>query len=225
MMNVEDFLRIADSFTEVPTIYMLGGFGKILDPKVIENACINYSYNKNRYKMYKAALASGKTYHAFDCSGLIKGILWGATPDTAPVYASNNVKDLNAAGLEKICHGLTNNMDDLKPGMLLFMPGHVGIYAGFNKVIECTPKWENKVQYTWLRERDWRKAGYLSYIHYSTDEVPKDIELKIFVTVRKGDTLTKIAKRSNITVEEILFLNPQIKNADLIHPGEKVRVK
>lgn len=46
-----------------------------------------------------------------------------------------------------------------------------------------------------------------------------------YYTVRSGDDLTRIAKKNNTTVEELIKLNPQIKNPDLIYKGDKIRVK
>jgi LysM repeat protein len=44
------------------------------------------------------------------------------------------------------------------------------------------------------------------------------------VTVKKGDTLTAIAKRAGISLKELIKLNPQIKNPNLINIGQKVNV-
>ena len=43
-------------------------------------------------------------------------------------------------------------------------------------------------------------------------------------TVVRGDTLRKIAARFDTTVAEILKINPQIKNANLIYPGDKINI-
>jgi peptidoglycan DL-endopeptidase LytF len=43
-------------------------------------------------------------------------------------------------------------------------------------------------------------------------------------TVVRGDTLRKIAARFDTTVDEILKINPQIKNANLIHVGDKINI-
>lgn len=43
-------------------------------------------------------------------------------------------------------------------------------------------------------------------------------------TVKKGDTLSAIAKKYGTTVEAILKANPQIKNANLIKVGEVIRI-
>ena len=39
-------------------------------------------------------------------------------------------------------------------------------------------------------------------------------------TIQKGDTLRKIADRINVTVNDILLVNPQITNANLIYVGQ-----
>ena len=43
-------------------------------------------------------------------------------------------------------------------------------------------------------------------------------------TVRRGDTLWSIAGRFGVTLTELIAANPQIKNPNLIYPGEKVRI-
>ena len=44
------------------------------------------------------------------------------------------------------------------------------------------------------------------------------------VTVRSGDTLSGIAARNNVGLDALLSANPQIRNPDLIHPGQVVHV-
>ena len=46
----------------------------------------------------------------------------------------------------------------------------------------------------------------------------------VWHTVTQGDTLWAIAKRRGLSMEQLLALNPGIKNPDLIRVGEKVRV-
>jgi murein DD-endopeptidase MepM/ murein hydrolase activator NlpD len=43
-------------------------------------------------------------------------------------------------------------------------------------------------------------------------------------TVKKGDTLTAIAKKAGISLSALLKLNPQIKNPNLINPGQVITV-
>ena len=44
-------------------------------------------------------------------------------------------------------------------------------------------------------------------------------------TVTAGETLWSISLRYGTTVEALVNLNPQLKNPNLIYPGEQVRVK
>ena len=43
-------------------------------------------------------------------------------------------------------------------------------------------------------------------------------------TVRKGDTLWAIAKQYGVGLAELIQANPQIKNPNLIYPGEAVNI-
>lgn len=44
------------------------------------------------------------------------------------------------------------------------------------------------------------------------------------VTVRRGDTLSGIARRHHMSLRKLEKANPQIKNPNLIYPGEKVKL-
>ncbi len=47
---------------------------------------------------------------------------------------------------------------------------------------------------------------------------------KATYTVVKGDSMWKIAVRYEIGISEIIAANPQIKNPDLIYPGDKINI-
>lgn len=46
-----------------------------------------------------------------------------------------------------------------------------------------------------------------------------------YYTVQKGDTLGFIARKFNMSLNKLLGLNPDIKNPNLIHVGDKIRIK
>ena len=48
---------------------------------------------------------------------------------------------------------------------------------------------------------------------------------EVWHTVVRGESLWKIAQKYDTDVTEVIRLNPQIKNPNLIYPGQKVRVK
>lgn len=43
-------------------------------------------------------------------------------------------------------------------------------------------------------------------------------------TVERGDTLSAIAKQHGVSLQELIAANPQIKNIDLIYPGQKINI-
>ena len=57
------------------------------------------------------------------------------------------------------------------------------------------------------------------------DDKPSGTSTQVYHTVVRGDTLYKIAAKYNTTLNNILKLNPDIKNPSLIKPGQKIRVK
>lgn len=57
------------------------------------------------------------------------------------------------------------------------------------------------------------------------DSAKKDIAKKpVMLKVQRGDTLSKIAKKNGTTVKELLKLNSNLKNPDLISPGQLIRI-
>lgn len=160
-MKVNDFVTKALDYEKKPTLYKLGTY-------------------MNR--------KSGK-YILCDCSGLIKGILWGY-PDKGR-YGANGVPDVNAnTMISRYCTGVTTNMSKLRKGMAVWMDGHIGIYCGDGVVVESSPRWENGIQRTYpkgcpignkhkLNTRQWYKCGYLKWIDYTTTadltQVAKDV--------------------------------------------------
>ena len=47
----------------------------------------------------------------------------------------------------------------------------------------------------------------------------------VYHTVKKGETLSGIARAYGVTLSAVIAFNPQIKNPNLIYPGDRVRVK
>ena len=45
-----------------------------------------------------------------------------------------------------------------------------------------------------------------------------------YYTVKKGDTLWGIAKQYGVALTALIAANPQIKNPNLIYPGDRVRM-
>lgn len=152
-MKVQDFIKKALQVEKLPSLY---GWGKFMN-----------SYN-------------GK-YLLCDCSGLIKGILWGY-PEKGK-YASQQVPDMNANTMIKQCSKVSTNFNKLPLGALVWMEGHIGIHVGNGICVESSPIWEDGIQCTFikgsgysntekLKERQWTKQGLFDkYIDYTQNSV------------------------------------------------------
>ena len=71
-----------------------------------------------------------------------------------------------------------------------------------------------------LREVAATVAGNQEVVQIS-EEKTRDMTV---YTVKKGDTLWGIAKRYGVTLSALIAANPQIKNPNLIYPGNQVNI-
>ena len=46
-----------------------------------------------------------------------------------------------------------------------------------------------------------------------------------YYIVKKGDIFGSIARKFNMSIDKLSGLNPDIKNINLIYPGQKIRIK
>ena len=168
MTNVE-FVNMALKTAGMKTLYIKGGFGQVLTESRKKALIKQYDYNKKREAQIMAA--TNDTF-AFDCCGLVKGIIWGFNGDTKAVYggaayATNGMPDTGEKGILNMCTNLSDNMNNIEVGEFLYMTGHCGIYAGGGKVVESSPAWKNGVQVTDLNQRKWKTHGLLPQITYN----------------------------------------------------------
>lgn len=153
----------------------------------------------NSATVYKLGTFGNKTSNGkkqWDCSGLLKGILWGYPDDGK--YQSNGVSDQNADTIISKCSGVSTDFSNIVLGEVVWMKGHMGIYIGNGKVIEATPKWDNGVQITTCgnvasgsKSRKWTKHGKSPYIDYGSAAVaptpqPQNTGYKVKVNTPSG---------------------------------------
>ena len=153
--------------------YWYGTFGHQASENLLRQKSGQYPayYKHNDY-----ASQYGQKVH--DCSGLIKGYLFCDSNDG--FYKTYNVEidggiDFNHC----VAKGEITSMPD-KPGVLVFMPGHVGVYIGKGKVIEARGH-EYGVVETNLVGRGWKQWGELKWIDYSG--------VKVIEPFKDGDEL------------------------------------
>ena len=70
------------------------------------------------------------------------------------------------------------------------------------------------------------KQYQIAEINYSDDNQYFSIRIEPTVyLIKRGDTLTKIAKEKGMTVDKLLKMNPEIVNPNLIYEGSTLRIK
>lgn len=123
----------------------------------------------------------GKRVH--DCVGLIKGYLWSDSATAKPKY--NSSQDVSANGMLNACKekGTINTIPDIA-GVLVFMPGHVGIYIGDGYVIEARGHQYGVVK-TILSARPWKNWGKCPWIDYSDSAAEEKPAESKTVSVKK----------------------------------------
>lgn len=208
-MKVNEFLSRLEDLMNYNTLYVMGCFGSPLNTTNKTRYTKNNAYNRQEARVKMIQNASPDTF-GFDCVCMIKGILWGWCGDVTKkyggaTYTSNGVPDVSANGIIKRCDKVSTDFTTIQKGELVWTDGHVGIYVGSGRVIECSPRWSNGVQYSWLGNlpqfrygnfRVWSKHGFLPYVDYDDVTIIKEQDSKYFeYTVVSGDTLWNISKK------------------------------
>ena len=187
-MKIETAEQLAEACIRaagMKTLYVYGGFGLPLHERNRERALKSYAYNRSDARRRKIEAASADTF-GFDCSGLIKGLLWGwqgelNTNYGGAIYGSNGVQDQNADAIIAGCRDVSEDFANLRVGEVVWLPGHIGVYIGDGLAVESTPKWADGVQITacncektGYKSRVWQKHGCLPMIQYE-----KPVELML----------------------------------------------
>lgn len=197
------------------TLYVMGCFGAPLTGSNVSRYCTNHTYNKaaDRTAMIKAAADQSPPVYGFDCVNLIKGILWGWSGSATKTYggasyASNGVPDVSADGMIAKCTDVsTTGWADLLVGEAVWCSGHIGIYIGDGLAVECTPKWDNKVQITAVKNigaktgynaRTWTKHGKMPYVDYTGAESAES-QQAITNTSQSANTSQGLSVGSEVT--------------------------
>ncbi|MBQ7637721.1 MAG: hypothetical protein IJS90_02320 [Clostridia bacterium] len=222
MNNYELAVKLVDIAKKYKTLYVLGCFGAPLTSANKKRYINAYAYNQGNKRRSKINAASADTF-GFDCVNLIKGCLWGWKGDKnanygGATYQSNGVPDIGADAMISKCKDISTDFKKIEVGEAVWLSGHIGIYIGGGLAVECTPKWEDKVQITacncvkkGYNTRTWTKHGKLPYITY----IPEgDIDADGKVTAADA----RLALRAAVGLEH--FTEAQKKAGDTDGDGK-----
>lgn len=196
LLNNVQFAEKLKDIANRKTLYVMGCFGAPLNAANKIRYSSNHEYNRrsNRRAMIKSA--HDDTF-GFDCVGLIKGVLWGWNGNTEKTYggaeyASNGVPDINADAMIEKCSTISTDFSTIEIGEAVWIKGHIGVYIGDGKVVECSPQWRNGVQIT--SKRKWSKHGKLPYIEYTREEATVNVELKELRSGSSGEQVKTLQR-------------------------------
>ena len=203
MAKIETAAQLAAKCKEIAlehrTVYVLGAWGWPMT-KAAQQRCMKEQYF-NRDRKDELQYMDSSVF-GFDCVGLIKGILWGWDGNHSEVYggagyACNSVPDINADQMIEVCNGVSADFSKIQEGCVVWSPGHIGVYIGDGLAVECTHRWEDGVQITYVENmgerpvycgRKWTKHGKLPYVIYQTPEVPEIADFTLPMRVlRRSD--------------------------------------
>lgn len=178
VMKASEFVKkLKDVAQNYKTLYVRGCFGAPMNGANKKRYSTNNSFNRQPKRQHLIAAASDDTF-GFDCSGLVKGVMWDWRGDSlkrygGASYASNGVPDLSADQMIAKCSNISTDFSKIEDGEAVWCSGHIGVYIGDGLAVECTPRWANKVQITacncsksGYKRRNWTKHGKLPYIEY-----------------------------------------------------------
>ena len=191
------------------TVYAYGCWGNQLTDSLINAKAKQYPwfYTDSKKRQLRSMTKLGYVVWGFDCVNMIKGLLWGWCGDTSKtnggaVYCANGVPDENANTMfEDYCYDRTSDFSNIQIGEFVWMNGHIGVYVGDNLVVECTPIWQNKVQYSGLgnrggksgyNTRTWTAHGKSKFIDYNSQPTENFLPPRGYFT--KGDSGDNVYK-------------------------------
>ena len=203
----------------MPSIYMWGGIMRTVTQNYINQLSSMYpnQYPSSRKKTLQSVIA--KSYGC-DCVGLIKSFWWGGVG--SPNYDTKT--DIAVGGFWERAQerGTIDTIPEIE-GLVTYMDGHVGVYIGNGKVIECTlGKFGDGIVKTNLKGRGWThwlKAPYITY-----EETPE--QGYVLYTAKPGDCYWTIAEKemgSGFKYVELCEFNG-IDPKQTLHVGDVLKI-
>ena len=223
MKNNNELVSFCNELLNAKAGYWFGTFTQKASQSLFNVKARQYPshYNKtSRKKQYEKDIKEQRI--VCDCSGMIKGFMM-RRPNGQIVYDSKLDFGADAYYNKATEKGNIKDIPEI-PGLAVWKSGHIGVYIGNGEIIEARG-FDYGVVKTTIEDRSftkWLKIPGLEYISTPTPE-PTPKPEKTY-KVKKGDTLSKIAKAHKVSLKKLIAANPQITNPDLIHPGDIIKI-
>lgn len=208
--------------------YWFGTFGQIASERLLASKCSQYPKQFSSKRVKKAEDHFGQKVH--DCYGLYKGYLMSKDPNSEAVYDKKYDISADAAFKKASETGTIDTLPEIE-GIGLYKKGHFGVYIGNGKEIEARGfdygVIEAEVKDT--KFTHWFKLPEIEYVDNAPSEAqnasvtPSEDENEKVYVVKKNDTLSKIAARYGVSVDDLCNWN-SIENPDVILIGQKIKV-
>lgn len=225
MKNNSELVSYCHSLLDQGARYWFGCFGQVASESLLTAKRRQYpsQYKSSRDKQLQKDIKDKKI--VTDCSGLIKGFMM-MRPNGQIKYDPKLDLGANAYYERAKEKGNIKDIPEI-PGLAVWKSGHIGVYIGNGKIIEARG-FDYGVVETTIADRSFTKWLKIPDLEYSdipapTPEPTPEPTTTTYI-VKKGDTLSKIAKAHKVTLKKLIAANPQIKNPDLIYPGQKITI-
>lgn len=206
MYKAKDLANFCLSTAKEKSAYMWGEFGRKITFSTISQKATQYPrrYPKARKELLQSYV--NKNYIGCDCAGLYKFFLWTDGGKHPNIVVYNSKTDRGTEGLYSASK-VKGTIDTFKYeiGAILYKKGHIGIYVGDDKVVQCTLTDNyDGIVVTALSETGWTHWLFAPEIDYSEivteilkEEEPKE---KIYRVIPKvGLWLNNSNKKWNST--------------------------
>lgn len=153
-----------------PSAYMWGEFGREITVSRIEEAAKQYPSHYSAQRVAHLKTLVGKSYIGSDCVGMIKSYYWGGIGNVKYVAATDK-----SAGMMLDAAKVKGDIGSIpeRPGVCVWMEGHIGVYVGNGEVVECTlGTFGDGFVKTKLSARKWLKWLECPYISYEAVSEP-----------------------------------------------------
>ncbi len=147
-IKADDLARLVQTKLGLPYVY--GALGQTMSEAMIRSFAKQYPSMYTSAYLTKTLEAVGK--QAFDCAGLIKFFAWGNT-DNLKTYDADTDISANTAYSKASVKGAIKTIPE-KPGVCVWLDGHIGVCIGAGYVVEARGV-DHGVVKTRLTDRPW----------------------------------------------------------------------